>query len=360
MRRSLFVRLSCFIIVIYVTYGFYLLSASDDELFKKVDVEKYTFSDANYFRMDPFYKKGSYDRKESDVTLITQVSPDRLSRLVDMSASWSGPISAAVYVKDAEEELPIIDELVATSESVREFVDFHILYANKTRYPVNNLRNMALLNSRTPLIMILDADFVTSKNMHDYLSEVGQREILNNDKKQVYVVPAFSSDLRPHKLPKTKSDLLRAVSSRTVIPVNEKICPKCHGPTNYKRWYDATEPYNVLYRWIYEPYLMLNKDHLAELFDERLKGYGFDKNSHVFTLATYGYEFIVLPDPFVIHMNHETADWDGGNLLEQQFESLKIVCDILPSSKQKNGLNPDFPYFGEPVGDKECMSRDHW
>lgn len=352
-------RLSCFLIAVYMIYGYYLLSSDPGDTHKNVPVEKYTFSDGNSFRMDTFFKKSTYARKESDVTLITQVSPDRLSRLVDMATSWAGPISAAVYVKDADEELPIIDELVDTSEPVRKFVDFHILYANKTRYPVNNLRNMALMNSRTSLILILDADFVTSQNMHDYLSEIGQRDMLNNDKKQVFVVPAFSSDLRPHKLPKTKSDLLRAVNSRTVIPVNEKICPKCHGPTDYRRWYDATEPYKALYRWIYEPYLMMNKDQLSELFDERLKGYGFDKNSHVFTLATYGYDFVVLPDPFVIHLNHETADWDGGNLLEQQFESLKIVCDILPSSKEKNGLNPDISYFGEPLTDT-CMSRDHW
>lgn len=355
-------RLSCFLIAVYMIYGYYLLSSgndSDDNLFKVVPVEKYTFSDGNSFRMDTFYKKSTYDRKDSDVTLITQVSPDRISRLVDMATSWSGPISAAVYVKDEDEELPIIDELVDSSEPVRKFVDFHILYANKTRYPVNNLRNMALVNSRTSWILILDADFVTSQNMHDYLSEIGQKDRLSNDKKQVFVVPAFSSDLRPHKLPKTKSDLLRAVSSRTVIPVNEKICPKCHGPTDYRRWYDATEPYKALYRWIYEPYLMMNKDQLSELFDERLKGYGFDKNSHVFTLATSGYDFVVLPEPFVIHLNHETADWDGGNLLEQQFESLKIVCDILPSSKDKNGLNPEISYFGEPLGDT-CMTRDHW
>lgn len=353
-------RLSCFIIAVYVVYGYYVLSSNvAGDLYDNVPVENYKFSDSNIFRMDTFYKMSTYDRKESDVTLITQVSPDRLSRLADMAETWSGPISAAVYVKDVDEEMPIIDGLVESNEAVRKFVDFHVLYANKTRYPVNNLRNMALLNSRTALIMILDADFVTSQNMHDYLSEVGQRDMLNNDKKQVFVVPAFSSDLRPYKLPKTKSDLLRTVKARTVIPVNEKICPKCHGPTNYQKWYDATEPYNALYKWIYEPYLLMNKDTLSELFDERLKGYGFDKNSHVFTLATAGYDFIVLPDPFVIHMNHETADWDGGNLLEQQFESLKVVCDILPAAKEKNGLDPEVSYFDEPVGDV-CMTRDHW
>jgi len=357
MRRTLFIRLVFLLILFYLIYGYFLLGG--DDLFKQVEVENYEFSDANSFHTHLFYKKSSHERGEFDVTLITQVSVDRLLRIKDMADSWAGPISAAVYVKNGTEELPIIDELFQSTDSVRKFVDFHVLFANKTRYPVNNLRNMALVNSRTSWIMILDADFVTSQNMHNYLSGIAQQAAANEDPKHVYVVPAFSSDLRPHKLPKTKLDLLNSIESKTVVPVNERICPKCHGPTDYTRWYTATEPYQADYKWIYEPYLMLNKDHLTELFDERLKGYGFDKNSHVFVLAVAGYTFNVLPEPFVIHLNHETADWDGGNLLEQQFEALKIVCDILPNSKKKYGKSPVLQYFDEPIGDV-CMTRDHW
>jgi len=261
-------------------------------------------------------------------------------------------------VKDAE-EVKLIDQLYDLSETVRSFVDFHILFANKTRYPVNNLRNLALVNAPTSLVMILDADFVTSEDMHGFLSMAGKNLMRNTKRNQAFVVPAFSSNLAPHALPKFKPALLASLRSKTVSQVNELPCPKCHGPTNYKKWEKTSELYETEYKWIYEPYLMLNKDHLTELFDERLKGYGFDKNTHVFALAAAGYQFFVLPDPFIIHVNHEVVQWDGPSIQDQLWDALQIVCRMLPAIRQKNGYDPEKQLFDEPVGN-DCFSRSHW
>lgn len=270
---------------------------------------------------------------------------------------WRAPISVAVYVKQ-DADLNVIDEFFNKSETVHTFADFHVLFANKTRYPVNNLRNLALKNSQTDLVMILDADFVTSSGMHQYLSEFGHQ--LKGNEKLAFVVPAFSSDIKPTSLPKTKTDLLPAIHSKQVQLVNDGPCPKCHGPTDYERWQQSVEPYEVLYKWIYEPYLFLNKAYLLELFDERLKGYGFDKNTHSYALAVAGYRFVVLPQPFVIHLNHEVAAWDGPSIQDQLWQALDYVCDILPSIKRKYGYNPNMRLFEEPATHSECFSRDHW
>ena len=63
-----------------------------------------------------------------DVTYVTQLSVDRLNRIVLTAERHGGPISAAVYIRNPEEELPLIIQTVKQSEHVRRFVDFHILY----------------------------------------------------------------------------------------------------------------------------------------------------------------------------------------------------------------------------------------
>lgn len=42
--------------------------------------------------------------------------------------------------------------------------------------------------------------------------------------------------------------------------------------------------------------------------------------SNTYTLAVAGYKFVVLPEPFVIHLNHPEAAWDGPSIQEQ------LVC----------------------------------
>jgi len=263
-------------------------------------------------------------------------------------------LSVALYIKE-DEELEMVGEMFYKSKAMRLHVDFHLLFANQTRYPVNVLRNFALTNARTSMVLILDADFIPSPNMHKYLSEVKR----NKDALNAFVIPAFSTNLRRTALPKTKRDLLRTISERKVSPVNEAPCPKCHGPTNYQRWYISNSPYDVQYVWIYEPYLMFDKDLLPILFDERLKGYGFDKNTHVFSLAVAGYTFTVLPDPFVIHLNHEVTVWDGPDISSQLWDALNIVCEIIPKVKTKYGYDEQISLFNEPVG-PTCYTNEHW
>lgn len=346
------------LIVLACFFFFYLfVFTSTPPTYEHEPIEKYDLTDANVFQTIPFFKKGTYIRAADDVTLVTQVSLDRLQRLQSMAETWGGPISASVYVKH-EKYLSKIDAFRNRSRSVEKLVDFHVLFANKTRYPVNNLRNLAIDNSRTDLILVLDADFVTSGKMHSYLSSFAA--LLKANDNLAYVVPAFSSNLPAGYLPKSKQDLLRAIKRNDVDLVNTGPCPKCHKPTNYAKWQTATEPYKVEYKWIYEPYLVINKATLKEKFDERLKGYGFDKNTHTYALAVAGYTFEVLPDAFVIHLNHEVADWDGPSIQDQLWDALKYVCDILPAVKTKYGYFPNSPLFDEPVGNDACFSRDHW
>jgi Glycosyl-transferase for dystroglycan len=79
------------------------------------------------------------------------------------------------------------------------------------------------------------------------------------------------------------------------------------------------------------------------LFDERFRGYGFDKNSHMFFLAVRAFEYWVLPDVFAIHVNHPVTNWGGalaGNH-EQQWDALALLCRFFIEVRAAFGFASD-------------------
>lgn len=65
------------------------------------------------------------------------------------------------------------------------------------------------------------------------------------------------------------------VDREQVLPVHEEKLRAAHGATEYRRWYAATNAYEVRYELQYEPYLMLHRN--APRFDDKFVGYGQDK-----------------------------------------------------------------------------------
>ncbi|KAM9980133.1 hypothetical protein ACTFIZ_006373 [Dictyostelium cf. discoideum] len=433
------------------------------------------------------------------ITIVTQTTVDRLSKVSMMAEKWKAPLSVAVFIKDSENpkaEIERMEKHIANDyPALSYYSDIHILISNKTRYPVNNLRNLAIKHSRTDLVFIMDADFLPPLGLHDYIlsqkyyfnikpsnqhhfknnllnfyhkkpfvndnnnnnnnnddnnpSKIPYDQIIdystniNNDQefnninynienlnnenlnninnnidnnrdsnidnnidnninnnnidnninnnnnnnidnninnnnsnnnnnnnnpndddnnnellKVAFVIPSFSSHIPPSQHPNNKMDMIDLVKSNKIEPSNSRVCKKCHSPTNFEKWMDAVEPYEVEYKWIFEPYLVFNKTQNI-LFDERLKGYGFDKNSHAFSMAVEGFHFVVLPDSFIIHVNHSPSSWEGPSLDEQQWDALRVVCEIIPDVKIKNGYNPNVVLFNEPLPN-ECFSDHHW
>jgi len=309
------------------------------------------------FTVQLFYYMARSEPAKVDITLVTQVSVDRISRIPQIAEIWQGPLSVAVYIRN-KEEFTVLKSTFEGNAILSKYCDVHLLYKQNSRYPVNNLRNLAITNARTDYVFHLDADFIPNANIKESL--LGHIATYHSRLKCVFVVPAFETNVQvPKLLPKTKQKLLTDISRDKVKPVNIKTCPKCHGPTNYQKWYETNEPYEIPYAWIFEPYLAYDKTE-APLFEERMKGYGFDKNTHSFTMAVNGYHFIVLPDVFVIHMNHEHQNWDGpDNLDSQQWDALKIVCELIMKVKQARVIARDDILFGEPK-EKECYSSSHW
>ncbi|XP_027899736.1 xylosyl- and glucuronyltransferase LARGE1 isoform X2 [Xiphophorus couchianus] len=80
------------------------------------------------------------------------------------------------------------------------------------------------------------------------------------------------------------------------------VWTKGHAPTNFAKWRTATTPYKVLWEADFEPYVMVKRD--SPEYDRRFVGFGWNKVAHIMELDAQEYEFVVLPNAYMIHMPH--------------------------------------------------------
>merc|ERR1712195_297049 len=110
------------------------------------------------------------------VTIVTQLSIDRLHRLRAMCSTWAGPVSAAVYVdstmdcESLKQQLTEFHQHIDAAASCR--LDISLVHAAESAesnydqmYPINALRNAALDQASTALVFLLDVDFVPAPDL---------------------------------------------------------------------------------------------------------------------------------------------------------------------------------------------------
>ena len=81
-----------------------------------------------------------------------------------------------------------------------------------------------------------------------------------------------------------------------------------HKPTNYSHFLTTSEPYSAVYSFPWEPYFIADKKYLPR-YDARFAGYGNDKAVQTYEMNLRGFKFVVMPDAFVIHIEHEAGPW---------------------------------------------------
>jgi hypothetical protein len=81
-----------------------------------------------------------------------------------------------------------------------------------------------------------------------------------------------------------------------------------HIATNYSRFLTTLEPYLAVYGFPWEPYYIADKTDLPR-YDARFAGYGNDKAVQTYEMSLRGFKFLVMPDSFVIHIEHEAGPW---------------------------------------------------
>lgn len=255
------------------------------------------------YRVHPYFAHYSYEPSDAtDVTLVTQLSMDRLHMFMRLLDLWEGPISAAVYIKD-QHMVQVLELLHNTSAFQRTNLALHIVYKKgDILYPINFLRNIAWNYSSTPYIFLNDVDLMPGVQIYSRLKQALKPTHTTNS---MYIVPAFETQVKELQLPSHKQLLQQYVSDQQVTPFKWQYHKNAHRPTDYKRWFKATEPYTVEWKEQYEPYIVVQYN--TTRYDERFAGYGENKVSHIMELHAQHYQFIVLPDVYVLHYPHKPS-----------------------------------------------------
>jgi len=300
---------------------------SNDEKAQNKAVEKHKM-DTEKIEIIPFYRCDSKaDVKRQSISIATQMStnnPARFQRLLDLASRWDGYISVAVYTKMSETGYAKMSEAIDTfidthGSHLKDKVAYHLVIDKRYNkasefYPTNLLRNIATEHTLTKLIINLDVDFIPSISSHNQL--LYQVSKLKNPKRAVLMLPSFERQLADNEnwenvtssdLPATKKKLLREMrrnKEKVYSPFHHSFFPAGHGPTDFARWYKASDAYMVNYKKNFEPYYVVLKTDKLPQFWEHLTGFGKNKLSWVEEMALAGYEFHVAPDCFLVHINH--------------------------------------------------------
>ncbi|GMH44371.1 hypothetical protein BSKO_12305 [Bryopsis sp. KO-2023] len=278
---------------------------------------------------------------QEDVTVAVQLSMDRLSHLERLGNSWQGPVSASVYIphpRTSTKGKALISELSDFHESVdakgifsldlgvvfalegiekmnpamSDFVEFNkvsVAELYRYMYPVNVGRNVALAQVQTDLTLLLDVDFVVSRHARNaalganpywsnVMCEIRRRLPLNRGMFAVF--PAFESG-KGRAPPTDKNSLIANYRQGFVRRMSGNLITHC--PTDYQYWMRSDHDYVIQYGNFFEPYGIAATEAIP-WFPEDFKGYHLNKIMIYFAMAAKGWDFVVLPDHFVVHVWH--------------------------------------------------------
>lgn len=237
---------------------------------------------------------------EFDVTLVAQLSSDRVLMLEHLCQQWDGPMSISFYGSDSDvQDVLKFNSGSSILQNCKTRLGLHIVYKTGEFYPINYLRNVALDNVRTPYVFLSDIDFLPMEGLYHYLKEA--IKILGANSR-AFIVPAFETLLYRFKFPASKRELLKMLENRSIFTFRYHVWKAGHAPTNYDHWKNASVPYKVSWSPDFEPYIVVETNALR--YNERFVGFGWNKVSYIMELDAQGYEFVVLPDPFIIHLPH--------------------------------------------------------
>ncbi|KAL3842467.1 hypothetical protein ACJMK2_020489 [Sinanodonta woodiana] len=283
-----------------------------------------------------YYLDYNYIPTENDVTLVAQLSMDRLQMLETICKHWEGPISLALYMSDAEAQQFLRYALGSEILMIRKNIGYHIVYRDGQFHPVNYLRNVALQQAQTQYIFLSDIDFLPMYGLYEYMKNVVSRAEITQ--KTAFIVPAFETQRYRLTFPTSKSELLNMLDEGSLFTFRYHVWPQGHAATNYVKWRTATTPYTVEWSQNFEPYVLVKKD--IPLFDQRFVGFGWNKVSHIMQLDAEGYELVVLPNAFIIHMPHapsfDIAKFRSSSLYRRCLKVLKQ--EFLRDLSKKYGM----------------------
>lgn len=271
------------------------------------------------------------------VTLVAQLSLDRLHMLEQIVNHWKGPISFALYLTDPESQNFLQFYENSALLKSRCDVGYHVVYKESDFYPVNFLRNLALDHAVTEYVFLSDVDFLPSLDMARTL-QTSITNLLLGQPQRVLIVPAFESQrYKAAHFPDTKAELVKKLDLGEMFTFRFHDWPAGHAATNFVKWRTSTTPYTVGWKRDFEPYIVGRKGMVR--YDTRFLGFGWNKVSHIMALYAEKYEFVVLPDVFIIHQPHSPSMEIGRYRTSQAYRDClqRLKDEFIEELEQRTG-----------------------
>jgi len=293
------------------------------------------------------WAKGSHSASTVlPITLVTQLSMDRLPSLERLVDAWQAPISAAIYVASWSGEEAVLQRYLKRSEAACKWLTISIIFRRgmAETYLIQTLRNLAMNLAKGSSIFLLDVDFIPSPRLAE--RAVARVQLYAKERpgvKVAFVIPAFEpTDKRSPNayLPADKATLIREREAGLIQPILHPLGEHAsHITTNFPRWYATTVDYAIAYEVLFEPYIVATMPGIP-LYDERFNEYGNDKCAHIYELAANKYQFVVVADGYIIHMGHSTAEWKGVQDHDKAWEEWGKFMDEIQA---RYGWRPETP-----------------
>uniref|UniRef100_A0A0N5A6K9 Sulfotransfer_1 domain-containing protein n=1 Tax=Parastrongyloides trichosuri TaxID=131310 RepID=A0A0N5A6K9_PARTI len=287
---------------------------------------------------------------DKNITLILHISNDRsLEPLKNHLINWEGPISLGVYMHN---EKILSTESICTICNLKNIINdnkhisVHFIF-NKIKslnlqdiknlknstcklnlekkcfqtdvkksltrllnYPINIIRNVARLSSRTKYLLLSDFDLMFSQNFQDKVIPLLNNKLSKKDKK-IYVIRIFEILSENYEdRPKNKTHLFEMLKNNTAYVFYSRQI-EYYGIPNLTNWLENKEK-NIStiqseYTYdsdIYEPQFIIDKD--APYHDEHF-GYPYRDNMNLrWSLCLRDYKFLVLNDVFMYHLGKKS------------------------------------------------------
>ncbi|XP_063608554.1 xylosyl- and glucuronyltransferase LARGE2s-like [Penaeus indicus] len=237
------------------------------------------------YRTHLFFLDNEYDPTPDgfDVTLVATLSMDRLQMVEQLLKHWDGPVSLTLYMSDAEAQQFLSYTQSSEIIASRKNVAYHVVYKEGVIELIHLFRNLVICKVMTTL----NTSFKVSIQLFSL---------------QAWIVPAFETQRYRLSFPRSKAELLNRLDMGELFTFRYHVWTKGHAPTNFAKWRTATTPYKVTWEQDFEPYIVVRKD--VPEYDTRFVGFGWNKVSHIMELHVMGFDFIVLPNSFIVHMPH--------------------------------------------------------